>query len=115
MITVRMAQMVMTATVRYPVPGGSSQSRSLKMIMATYSAIVCIAQKAVVPHSTTTRRRMWPPASLWLPRQDRDQCNDGSQLDAEQQHHGGLRGHGVTGSPWRQHLWQVPRSRESGA
>ena len=48
--------MVMTATVRYPVPGGVSQSRSLKMIMATYSAIVCMAPKAVVPHSTTTRR-----------------------------------------------------------
>lgn len=30
MITVRMALMVMAATVRYPVPGGSSQSRSLK-------------------------------------------------------------------------------------
>jgi hypothetical protein len=32
MITVRMAQMVITPTVRYPVPGGVSQSRSLKMI-----------------------------------------------------------------------------------
>ena len=44
MITVRTAQMVMTATVNYPVPGGvssgkppSAQAMSLKMIMATYS------------------------------------------------------------------------------
>jgi hypothetical protein len=44
MITVRTAQMVMTATPRYPVPGGvssgkpsSAQAVPLKMIMATYS------------------------------------------------------------------------------
>ena len=54
MITVRIAQLVMTATVMYPVPGGVSQSRSLKMIMATNSAIVSMAPKAVVPHNTAT-------------------------------------------------------------
>ena len=61
MITVRMAQMVVTASVRYPVPAGVSQSRPLKMIIATYSAIVCMAPKAVVPHRMTARRPMWRP------------------------------------------------------
>ena len=39
----------MMPTVMYPVPGGVSQSRSLKMIMATNSAIVYMAPNAVVP------------------------------------------------------------------
>ena len=46
----------MMPTVMYPVPGGVSQSQLLKMIMATYSVIVCMTPNAVVPHSTTTRR-----------------------------------------------------------
>jgi hypothetical protein len=57
MIAVTMALMVMTATVRYPVPGGLSQLAWLKRIMIAYSAITWMAPKAVVPHSTTTRRR----------------------------------------------------------
>jgi hypothetical protein len=34
--------------VRYPVPGGLSQLASLKLIMTTYSKIVCMASKAVM-------------------------------------------------------------------
>jgi hypothetical protein len=61
MITVRMAEMVMVATVRYPVPGGASQLASLKLITTTYSTIVWMAPKAVASHSTTTRRRTRRP------------------------------------------------------
>jgi hypothetical protein len=39
MIAVRMAQVVMVATARYPVPAGQSQLASLKRIMIAYSAI----------------------------------------------------------------------------
>src|SRR5215213_6709033 len=39
MITIKMAEIVMAATVRYPVPGGSSQSRSLKPTMIMYASI----------------------------------------------------------------------------
>jgi hypothetical protein len=53
----------MMPTVMYPVPGGVSQSQLLKMIMATYSVIVCMAPNAVVPHSTTTRRNKQLPTT----------------------------------------------------
>jgi hypothetical protein len=38
--------MVVVVAVTYPVPGGTSQSSSLTMIMAIYSAIVCVAHRA---------------------------------------------------------------------
>jgi hypothetical protein len=63
MIAVRMPLMVMVATVRYPVPGGESQSASLKLVMITYSAITWMKPKAVVPHSTTSRRSKRQPSA----------------------------------------------------
>jgi hypothetical protein len=61
MIAVRMAPMVTVATVRYPMPGEESQLASLKRIMIAYSVITWMTPKAVVPHSTIARRRMWRP------------------------------------------------------
>ena len=64
MIAVRLALMVMVATVRYPVPGGQSQLASLNFTMTKYSANVWMAPKAVVPHSSTARRsKRRPPRS----------------------------------------------------
>jgi hypothetical protein len=57
MIALRRALIVMVATVKYPVPGGVSQSRSLNPIMIMYSSIPWMAPKTVVPHSATARRR----------------------------------------------------------
>ena len=80
MIAVRMGEMVMTATVRYPVPGGQSQLASLNFTMTRYSAIVWMAPKAVVPHSTTTRRRKRRPSrsgSGECKRGQTGKCRDG--------------------------------------
>ena len=54
--------MAMVATVRYPKPGGVSQLASVKITMTMNSAITCMAPKAVVPHSMTTRRRKRRPS-----------------------------------------------------
>ena len=52
MIAVRMAEMVMVATVRYPKPGGLSQLASLNLIMIAYSATTWITPNAVVPRNS---------------------------------------------------------------
>jgi hypothetical protein len=78
----------MMPTVMYPVPGGVSQSQLLKMIMATYSVIVCMAPNAVVPHSTTTRRNKQLPTTSDCQTKIATKSDHGNQLDAEQQHHG---------------------------
>jgi MFS family permease len=45
--------------LRYPKPGGVSQR--LRRVMIPYSVITWMTPKAVVPHSTAARRRMWRP------------------------------------------------------
>jgi hypothetical protein len=82
MIAVRTALMV--ATVRYPVPGGVSPLASLKMIMVKISAAPWMKPKAVVPDSTTTRRRTTRPENLSLPGLDREERNDSRPLNGQQ-------------------------------
>ncbi len=72
----------MMPTVMYPVPGGVSQSQLLKMIMATYSVIVCMTPNAVVPTAQP------PGTTSDCQAKIATKSDHGNQLDAEQQHHG---------------------------
>jgi hypothetical protein len=68
MIAVRMAEIVSTAAVTYPKPGGVSQR--LKRIMIWYSENARATLKAVVPQQHNHQAQDAATASLWLPRQD---------------------------------------------
>jgi hypothetical protein len=88
MIAVRMAEIVITAAVRSPKPGGGVAAVAESEHGEVLSDHVSEAKGRRTPQHNCQAEDV-ATVSLWLPRQDPEQSNNGQQLHDHNQHHQG--------------------------